>query len=157
MPSFFFWLSFLHLLNPSIPTFTGHKTCKAVPNTRSWPPESAWTALNSSISGHLLKHLPPSSVCDSGLPVYNNATCVKVFSQYRDALFHAQDPVSVGWPNWGNDACLPTTMVPCNLEQFPVYVVNASEKQHVQAGVNYARNHNVRLIVKGTGLDFLGR
>jgi FAD/FMN-containing dehydrogenase len=36
-------------------------------------------------------------------------------------------------------------------------VVNATKPEHVQAGINFARENNVRLVVKGTGHDFRGR
>jgi hypothetical protein len=36
-------------------------------------------------------------------------------------------------------------------------VVNATTAEHVKAVVDFARNNNIRLIVKGTGRDYLGR
>jgi FAD/FMN-containing dehydrogenase len=38
-----------------------------------------------------------------------------------------------------------------------MYVVNATEPKHVQAAVNFARNTGVRLVIKNTGHDFLGK
>lgn len=40
---------------------------------------------------------------------------------------------------------------------FPMYVINATTPKHIQAGVNFARNSGVRLVVKNTGHDFLGK
>jgi len=60
-------------------------------------------------------------------------------------------------PNWENNACLPNETYRCNLKQFPEYVVNATEAKHVQAAIDFARKWSVRLIVKGTGHDYLGR
>jgi hypothetical protein len=157
MHSVLYWLRFFHILNPTIPSDAGFRTCKALPNTQSWPPDTVWSKLNDTISGNLLKPLPPGSVCDPALPDHNNATCATVYNSWSSSGFHANDPVSVDWPNQEYDACLPTDLIPCNTAQYPVYVINASEPQHVQAGVDFARYHNVRLIVKGTGHDFLGR
>ena len=131
--------------------------CKATPSSPSWPNQAQWKALNSSISGQLLAPLPPAAVCDTSLPVFDNASCSYVASQYTVSDFHAKDPVSVDQPNWENDACLPSSEYPCNLQQFPKYVVNATCGEHVRAAVNFARVNNVRLNVKGTGHDFLGR
>ena len=131
--------------------------CKAIPSSPSWPSKEQWQALNISISGQLLAPLPPAAVCDTTLPVFDNTSCAYVASQYEVSNFHAQDPVSVMQPNWVNDACLPSTKDRCNLKQFPIYVVNATHPAHVKAGVDFARVHNVRLIVKGTGHDYLGR
>lgn len=38
-----------------------------------------------------------------------------------------------------------------------MYVINATTPKHVQLGVNFARNTGVRLVVKNTGHDFLGK
>jgi hypothetical protein len=37
------------------------------------------------------------------------------------------------------------------------YAINVTDAATVAAGVNFAREHNVRLVVKNTGHDFLGR
>lgn len=141
-----------------LPTYAlgNSSSCKAVPNSPTWPSNAQWDTLNTSISGHLLAPLPPAAVCDPSLSVYNNATCSYVTSQYTSSDFHSQDPVSVDQPNWENDGCLPSSSH-CNLQDFPTYVINASEAMHVQAAVNFAREQKVRLIVKGTGHDYLGR
>ena len=45
----------------------------------------------------------------------------------------------------------------CTLGGYPVYVLNARHARDIQAGVNFARNMNVRLVVKNTGHDFHGK
>ena len=132
--------------------------CKAVPGTTSWPSASAWDALNTTLCGNLIAPTPPGAVCHPDQPSYNNATCAVVANLWTTSwTFHSEDPVSVGENNWSNDTCLPYSKDPCNGVGYPVYVVNASQPEHVQAGVNFARESNVRLIVKGTGHDFRGR
>jgi FAD/FMN-containing dehydrogenase len=59
--------------------------------------------------------------------------------------------------NWNNDTCLPYPTDPCSGEGYPIYVVNATSAEDVKKGVDFARENNVRLIVKGTGHDYLGR
>ncbi|KAL2049054.1 hypothetical protein ABVK25_010650 [Lepraria finkii] len=136
---------------------SNNTTCKALPNSPTWPSTAQWNALNTSISGQLLAPLPPAAVCGTSLSIFNNASCAYVASQYSVSDFHAKDPVSVDQPNWENDACLPDSKYPCNLQQFPNYVINATEAAHVKAAVEFARVQDVRLIVKGTGHDYLGR
>lgn len=152
---------FLHTLFPlyflSGPTSATTSQCKAFPNTPTWPSLSQWTKLNATLFGQLLAPLPPAAVCDPTLAVFDNASCTYVASQYSFSNFHAQDPVSVMQPNWEDDACLPNEMYKCNLKQFPEYVVNATDASHVVAAVDFAKVHDVRLIVKGTGHDYLGR
>ncbi|KAL8812484.1 MAG: hypothetical protein Q9223_007279 [Gallowayella weberi] len=131
--------------------------CKAVPGTPSWPSKAQWDALNTSISGQLLAPLPAAAVCDASLPVFNNDSCTIIASQWTLSDFHAKDAMSMMQSNWEKDACLPVPNVHCDLKQYPKYVVNVTKSAHVKAGINFARSHNVRLIVRGTGHDFLGR
>jgi FAD/FMN-containing dehydrogenase len=71
---------------------------------------------------------------------------------------------AVQWPNWellphSNDSCLPTTKrsVPCAQGRVPLYAVPAKSADDIQAAINFARERNVKLVIKNTGHDFLGR
>ena len=138
------------------------RTCKAVPGSSNWPSQDSWHSLNSSVGGALLAPLPPAIVCDHTRPrIYNQASCAAVGTEWQNASFHYQDPVSLDWPNWQNDSCLPTAIfsknTQCNTSPFPHYVVNATNEKQVAAAVKFAAKTGVRLSVKGTGHDFLGR
>jgi hypothetical protein len=134
---------------------SGH--CKAIPGTSSWPCAADWQSLNHTVGGRLLKPSPPASVCHPDWPNYNAAACLALQPKLTDGGFFADDPLSGDFPNWNNDSCLASPQDPCSGEGFPVYVVNASTPQHVAAGINFARQRNVRLNVKGSGHDYLGR
>ena len=56
-------------------------------------------------------------------------------------------------------AChLDTTLgIPCGQGSIPPVGVDARSESDVQAAVNFAKQHNLKLVVKGTGHDFLGR
>jgi FAD/FMN-containing dehydrogenase len=45
----------------------------------------------------------------------------------------------------------------CTLGGYPVYVVDARNARDIQAAVNFARNMNIRLVIKNTGHDFHGK
>lgn len=45
----------------------------------------------------------------------------------------------------------------CTVGGFPSYVVKATNVAQIQLAVNFARNLNIRLVVKNTGHDFNGR
>jgi FAD/FMN-containing dehydrogenase len=83
--------------------------------------------------------------------------CPSVQREWETIFFHVDNPISSAWNNFNNDSCLPIASDPCSGEGYPVYVVNATESAHVQAAVKFAGMHNVRLNVKGTGHDYLGR
>src|SRR5436305_12198216 len=118
--------------------------CKTKPGTLGWPSEKTWNSFNASISGRLLKPLPPGAVCDYRLDAFNLRSCWVARANYTQSAFHSNDPVSVQLPNWEHDACLPTLFHPCNTKQYPVYVINATGSHHVQEGVKFAKLHNIR-------------
>jgi hypothetical protein len=74
------------------------------------------------------------------------------------ALSYTQ-PGGTLWPFWSNMTCAPTDDPdgPCTIGRLPVYTIDATKPEHVQAGVNWARNHNIRLVIKNTGHDFQGK
>jgi hypothetical protein len=131
--------------------------CKASVGSPDWPNQSQWAALNSSVSGRLLKPPPPGAVCHPGQPTYSAAECPAVLTGWFTLPLHTENPISSAWDNWNNDSCLPTLPSPCSGEGYPVYVINATCKEDVKAGVDFARKHNIRLNIKSTGHDYLGR
>jgi hypothetical protein len=58
-----------------------------------------------------------------------------------------------------NRTCLPTTTPsdPCTLGEYPAYVIQAQSVLDVQAAVLFASLYNIRLNIKNTGHDFMGR
>lgn len=45
----------------------------------------------------------------------------------------------------------------CTLGGYPSYVVNVTAVSDIQLAVNFARNMGLRLVIKNTGHDFLGK
>ncbi|KAH7329662.1 hypothetical protein B0I35DRAFT_487662 [Stachybotrys elegans] len=142
-----------------LPSFgqTSCTRCKAYPGTTSWPTVETWGQLNDTVAGRLMRPVPPGSVCHAEQPFYDEEQCIKVAQQWSVYEFHVQDPISVMWDVYSNNTCLPDPRVPCSGDGYPSYVINATRPEHVKAGVDFARENNIRLIVKSTGHDFLGR
>ncbi|KAK4450463.1 putative fad binding domain-protein [Podospora aff. communis PSN243] len=132
--------------------------CKAWPGGEDWPSDSEWNSLNATLAGGLLKPTPPSTVCYQG-PNYNAAQCSYLLTNATNNDFWIEDPVTVLSPWLQGSTCMPALNATGNCTQggFPVYVVNATTVRDIQAAVNFARNKNVRLIIKNTGHDFGGR
>lgn len=150
--------------------------CKAFPGAPDWPLDSEWNTLNQSLSGALLKPAPAASVCYNGT-LKDTAACTFLLRNASSTRFYLDDPLAVltEWPQ--GDTCYVTTNpqgATCTQGGFPVYVVNATTVKQIQLAVNFARNNNVRLIIKfvvlpamswsradfafrNTGHDFLGR
>lgn len=104
-----------------------------------------------------MKPSPVGAACHPGRPEYNNATCASILQEWFSIDNYADFPMDNAWSNWNNDSCLPWTTAPCTNDAYPVYVVNATCKEDVKKGVDFARKHDVRLVVKSTGHDYLGR
>ncbi|EWC44300.1 hypothetical protein DRE_01126 [Drechslerella stenobrocha 248] len=139
---------------------TGGAACKCRPSESCWPDSRAWSRLNITTNGALLKTVPPGIVCYPG-PAYDKGACEELFKISKYHSWIAQSPFNVMQPGWNGDPCPPTNGTAngtCNsLLGDPVYVVNATDPSQVEAGVKFARKYNIRLIVKNTGHEFLGR
>lgn len=134
-----------------------HQNCKAAPGTSSWPSSIEWSNLNTSLDGRLLAPSPPGAVCHPTQAIFNALECASVQAGWLTSLWHTDNPVSTIQNNWNNDTCLPIPTDPCSGEGYPIYVVNATCAEDVKLGVDFAREKGVRLVVKGTGHDYLGR
>jgi hypothetical protein len=127
-------------------------SCKWVPSQSGWPTDAEWNALGQAVKGRLLRPVPPAAACHG----IGDGSCDSVKLGFRDSTWHANNPVSNMWQNYNNYSCMPTG-TSCTGTGYPVYVVEAQEASDVKAAIDFAREKNVRLNVKSTGHDFLGR
>ncbi|KAH8674701.1 FAD binding domain-containing protein [Tricladium varicosporioides] len=132
--------------------------CKTQPGTPEWPVDDEWAKFNASLGGALLKPAPPAIVCYPG-PLQNTDQCNYLLKNASSTRFYINDPVTVLTEWTEGDTCYATAAPTKNCTQggFPSYVVNATTVKQIQIAVNFARNKNIRLIVKNTGHDFNGR
>lgn len=77
----------------------------------------------------------------------------------RTIFSSVSQPAAALWTYFTNDTCRPTQNPTdsCTLGYYGVYVIMASTPRHVKAGIDFARRNNLRLIVRNTGHDFIGR
>jgi hypothetical protein len=135
-----------------------------VPGQPCWPSVSEWEALNKTVSGHLQKTVMLASPCFPSSPNYNNMTCAYIKANYSNGDFREQHYGAMAYTEWetcGVANCLPSVLAPqsgtCSLGRMSAYYVDAESPTDVQATLNFVREHNIRLIIKNTGHDFLGR
>lgn len=136
-----------------------NRSCKVYPGDADWPFDETWSALNQAVDGNLLKPHPRASVCYDG-PYYDAAECARISANWTNSYIHLEDPIEMFSPVYQGLTCSPPNIYDskgCTPGGFPMYVVNATTPRHVQAGVNFARNTGVRLVVKNTGHDFSGK
>ncbi|KAJ1335832.1 FAD-binding protein [Microdochium nivale] len=151
--------------------------CRAYPgdSRNGWPSDATWAALNGTSGGRLIRPVLPGAVChhrQPGSPAgspdpYNAEQCAALGykrtdnadadGRWHDQDFHVADPVSPMWNQFANDTCLPDPDAPCSAAGYPAYVLNADSVAIVKLGVDFARRHNIRLGVRSTGHDYLGR
>jgi hypothetical protein len=131
--------------------------CKVYPGDSNWPSSDTWRAFNASLGGALIKPLPPAAVCYRSMSVYDTTKCDNVMKLYTNSILHVNDPASVVSPWLEGNNCSPPYSLgnasynanqTCTSEGFPAYVVNATTVKQIQLAVNFARNLNLRLILK---------
>ncbi|CAI4215554.1 unnamed protein product [Parascedosporium putredinis] len=117
--------------------------CRAFPGSDDWPTQQEWNRLSDFLEGSLLKPQPAASVCYKDHANYDEAKCRDIRNNAGSNRFFISDPLTVltSWPQG----------------RLPEYVLNVTEVWQIQTVVNFARNKNIRLVIKNTGHDFLGR
>jgi len=119
-----------------------------------------WNALNETVHGQLIATKPLAISCYPG-PEHSVSECATVDAGWANAIFQAESPVGLSYPI--NITCPPLNLTvgqkpdSCTIGTSPRYAVNATSPQDVAATVDFARRHNVRLVIKDTGHDLLGR
>lgn len=124
--------------------------CRTSPGDVAWPSLEEWNRFNSSLGGALIKTVPRAAVCYPTHPLYHAQTCTELVKASVKTETGTADPSTI-FSSWlqGNTCALTDHPAGnCTLGGFPVYIINATSVKHVQMGVNFARNHNIRLVVK---------
>ncbi|CAK7229297.1 hypothetical protein SCUCBS95973_007173 [Sporothrix curviconia] len=138
-------------------------TCKVYPDDPAWPTDSRWQALNQAVQGRLTKFVPPGAVC---YPTYGNAStanadaCTAVKANWTNANWIVDQAAQTFSGFWSNDSCSAGDSCgakTCTQGLSPAMIVTANNQFDVQVSVNFARIQNLRLVIRNTGHDYLGR
>ncbi|KAJ3580014.1 hypothetical protein NPX13_g554 [Xylaria arbuscula] len=133
--------------------------CKTYPGDKLWPVQAVWKVFDLLTGGALIKTIPVGAVCYTNNEHYDADKCQNILDHWTESATHADDPTSVMSPLFQGKTCMPQNGndSTCELGGFPSYAVNISTVAQIQLAINFARNTNVRLVVKNTGHDFLGK
>ena len=128
-----------------------NERCKIGPGDDGWPTDAEWTRFNSTLGGALLKPAPIAASCYAAeKQFFNPSVCANLLNATARSRAFLDDPLNVmtEWPT-GN-TCPPTASRTgvCDQGGFPTYVVNATTVRHIQLAINFARNRNLRLVIK---------
>ncbi|KAL0933841.1 isoamyl alcohol oxidase (FAD binding domain-containing protein) [Colletotrichum truncatum] len=132
-------------------------SCKCFPGDSCWPSQVTWDALNTTVGGNLIATVPLGSPCHD--PTYDAATCATLQSKWQDSEIHMESSSSIMAPFFANQSCDPfqPQSRACLLGNYVVYAVDAKTPEHIQATIAFAKEHNIRFVVRNTGHDYLGR
>ncbi|KAK8046079.1 hypothetical protein PG996_014143 [Apiospora saccharicola] len=132
-------------------------TCHVLPGDPDWPSTPSWDALNVTVGGRLIRTVPLAAVCHD--PQYDEKACQELRDIWTQATLHYDSSSSVLTTYWGNASCDPftTQQSPCALGNYVSYAVDVRSAEDVVATIKFARDHNIRFLVRNTGHSFFGR
>ncbi|MDE2496608.1 MAG: FAD-binding protein, partial [Xanthomonadaceae bacterium] len=113
------------------------------PDEPGWPPAGEWESLNRQVGGRLMKLSDPLAACRADP---SGKACADFFTQIRNPYYildHANLTQASGW-------------VDAWTSKPSAYAVAAKNAADVSAAVNFAREHKLRLVVKGAGHSYQG-
>jgi FAD/FMN-containing dehydrogenase len=113
------------------------------PGDPAWPSPARWEQLKRDVGGRLLKLESPFAGCGS-TPA--GAACDEVLKHLDNPFYVGDQPALTQTSGWA-DAWT---------SQPSVYAVAAESTADVVAAVNFAREHHLRLVVKGGGHSYQG-
>jgi len=113
------------------------------PRDRDWPSAERWAELERQTGGRLIKVESPWQAC---VEAPGSASCAELFKELRNPYYIGDDVALTQTTGW----------VDAWTSQPSVYAVAARSAGDVVAAVNFARRHDLRLVVKGGGHSYLG-
>ncbi|KAI1480259.1 FAD-binding domain-containing protein [Daldinia eschscholtzii] len=133
--------------------------CKTYSDDPYWPFPSTWGLFNVLLGGGLIQTVPYASSCYDSFGNRNTSKCDFITNNWINAsIYHTEDPTSVNAVLFQGATCMPPAFVPsksgCTVGGYPAYSVSVRNVAQIQLAVNFARNLNLRLVIKNTGHDF---
>jgi hypothetical protein len=113
------------------------------PSDSGWPSAAEWSRLNEAVGGNLLEVQPLLAACQSD-PA--SAACRELIANLHNPFYIGDQAAGTQVSGW-LDAWTPSASR---------YAVKARSSADVQAAVNFAREHRLRLTVKGGGHSYQG-
>ena len=137
------WFAALPAAWGATPGAQGRALKRNLPGDPAWPGEAAWSQLGAAVGGRLVKLASPLETCVSA-PA--SAACTELFKELKNPYFIGDNPALTQTSGWA-DAWT---------SRASAYMVAAQSTQDVVHAVNFAREHNLRLVVKGGGHSYQG-
>jgi FAD/FMN-containing dehydrogenase len=127
-----------------IPAFAQtRRRARVRPGDPQWPGREAWATLKERVAGNLIQPAPVVATCERDA---GSVQCEQVKKALRNPYYLGDQPAGTQLSGW-LDAWSP---------QPSAYAVVARNAADVAAAVNFARDRNIRLVVKGGGHSYQG-
>lgn len=135
--------------------------CKSFPGDSDWPPDIVWDIFDHLLGKALIPTKPLGAPCyDSKWGAKDEIECANIISNTTNSEFLSADPTANFWPIFQGRTCQTknvTSESQCTIGGYPEYAVNVTNVAQVQLAINFARNANLRLVIKNTGHCYLGK
>jgi FAD/FMN-containing dehydrogenase len=113
------------------------------PGDPEWPGTAAWDQLNGAVGGRLVKVASPLAECADNP---DTPACQELLRNLRNPFFNGDQVWATQSSGW----------VDAWMSAPSAYAVAAESAADVAAAINFAREHRLRLVVKGGGHSYLG-
>jgi FAD/FMN-containing dehydrogenase len=114
------------------------------PSDAGWPSDAAWRQLNDAVGGNLIKVKSPLSACDGAGAA--GTACTEVFKDLSNPYYIGDDPALTQTLGW----------VDAWTSKPSIYAVAARNADGMAAAVKFAREHQLRVAVRGGGHSYQG-
>lgn len=140
-----------------LPLVHALQVCRCFPGDACWPSQAIWQNLNGSVQGRLVATVPLGAPCHD--PVYNAKICQSLQSNWLEPDQHYESSSSIMAPFFANKSCDPFTpeSTPCTLGNYVSYAINVAQPSDISKGIAFALKNNIRLVIRNTGHDYLGK
>lgn len=148
------------LLGLGLRSSSPSSSCRCFPDEPCWPFQSEWTAFNASVDGKLISATPLAAPChDSVFEPYNEGKCNRIRDHWFYPETQVDSPNSPMAPFFSNNGCNPFSArdEPCVIGTDVRYVVDARDAADYKATLDSVRRHNLGLVIRNSGHDYLGR
>lgn len=143
------------------PTPDSNSSCYCLPQDPCWPSPQQWAHFNYTIAGALIATTPIASPCHSHSPFtpYDAVRCATIRNTWPLPSTHYTTSSSIMAPFFANQSCDPFLPASsrCILGTYVAYAVRVSSPSTINATLAFARTHNIRLVIRNTGHDYLGK
>lgn len=142
------WAALAPGLLPFLPASSGAETpgrprSRIRPGDAQWPSVESWDRLKRQVGGRLIKVMSPLEACVDQPP---SDACEELFDKLKNPYYLGDDPAltqTLGWVDgWTS--------------RPSVFAVAAETTGDVVAAINFARENNLRVVVKGGGHSYQG-